>query len=438
MILISKGAYMRDDGKLDPADQQIRDEIKSLIKKREGIYKSALVITALSKAQDSWKNAFTKIILSNTYEKISEKLEYDGFILNKISITIDEFLNMLDDLILRGDLKIKNCPDVKATGTFEDNQYWRYRSSNDEWLKNEWPMHNYIFRIGDMVRGNVPSGPLVGAKCPHFPDGQSAIKYNLGLDVRNYSSSIFLFLPNYQLKIDKLTIGSEHLDLKFTVNDIKQEELIGKLFCEKDGLMKTEDFHINENPKSIYIGFIPQIISVYLLKNDGEILDFRRIYLNWPSSPSKDIVIEVKEGDVLEMIKQGENQRVEFKRELNKEKERFAMTTVAFSNGEGGAILFGVDDNANIVGVKEEKIEETITNILESHCDPPIEPEINRVMINGNPIVVVRINKGNKKPYILKQKGVYVRRGKTNRTPSKIELDEFYEEKKNPSYAPLY
>ncbi len=244
MILISKGAYMRDDGNLYPDDQQIRDEIKSLIKKREGTYKSVLVITTLSKAQDSWKNTFTKIILSNTDEKISEKLEYEGFILNKISITIDEFLNMLDDLILRGVLKVKNCPDVKATGTFEDNLYWRYRSSNDDWLKNEWPMHNYIFRIGDMVRGNVPSGPLVGAKCPHFPDGHSAIKYYLGLDVRNYSSSIFLFLPNYQFKIDKLTIGSEHLDLKFTVNDIKQEELIGKLFCEKEALMKTEDFHI--------------------------------------------------------------------------------------------------------------------------------------------------------------------------------------------------
>lgn len=100
---------MRDDNTLSPADQQIRDEIKNLIKKREGTYKSALVITALSKAQDSWKNAFTKIILSNTDEKISEKLEYDGFILNKISITIDDFLIMLDDFILRGDLKINDC-----------------------------------------------------------------------------------------------------------------------------------------------------------------------------------------------------------------------------------------------------------------------------------------------------------------------------------------
>lgn len=49
-VLTLNGAGMRDDNSTDPADLQIKDEIKNLIIKREGIYKSALVITALSKA----------------------------------------------------------------------------------------------------------------------------------------------------------------------------------------------------------------------------------------------------------------------------------------------------------------------------------------------------------------------------------------------------
>lgn len=423
---------MRDNSKIDPSDIQISDEIKNLIKKRNGMYKSALVITALTKAGDSWKHAFTRITLSNTEENFSEKKEYDSFILNKVGITIDEFLNILDNLILKGDLNIKNCPNVKVPGAFQQDTYWCYRSSNDEWLKFEWPTNNYIFKIDTNFIGYPQnSRPLASTQYPHFPDGLSAIKYYTDMDIQNYTGNILFLLPNYQLKIDKLIIGSEHLNLKITTNGVLPEELIGKLYCEKEGRIQTSDFALDKNPKSVYIEFIPDRLGLYVLKNDGEILDFRRSYLKWPS-PSKDVVIELKESDVIELIKQGENQRVEFKRELNKEKERFAMTAVAFANSEGGAILFGVDDNANIVGVKEEKIEETITNILESHCDPPIEPEINRVMINGNSIVIVRINKGNKKPYILKQKGVYVRRGKTNRTPSKIELDEFYEVKRNP------
>ncbi len=253
---------MRDDNRLDPADTQIKNEIINLINKREEVYKSALIITALSKYQDSWRNAFTKITLSNKDENISEKLEYDSFILNRISITIDEFLNMLDDLISRGDLKVKNCPDVKATGSFDRNTYWRYRSGNDEWLKNEWPTNYYLFSIDDKTRGHPLGEPLVSARYPHFPDAQSAIKYYTDIDVRNQSSSIFLFLPNYQLKIDKLILGSEHLDLKITMKGITQEELIGKLYCEKEELIKTEDFSIDENPKRIHIGFIPNIITI--------------------------------------------------------------------------------------------------------------------------------------------------------------------------------
>lgn len=291
-------------------------------------------------------------------------------------------------------------------------------------------MNNYIFRLEDKVKGNLPSVPLVDAKYPHFPYAQNAIKYYFGLDVQNYSSCIFLFLPNYQLKIDKLTIGSEHLELKITINGITQEELIGKLYYEKEEYIKTEDFKINENPKSIRIGFIPDIMSIYLLKNDGEVLDFRRSYLKWPSS-SKGLNIEVKEGDVLEMIKQGENQRVEFKQELNKETEKFAMTAVAFANGKGGAILFGVDDHANIVGVKE-KIEDSISNSLRSRCEPFIEHEIKTVIIGDNTIVVIRINEGKNKPYTLRDKGVYIRSGSTNRIANRFELDEFYEGKKNP------
>ena len=280
---------MRSDNIIDETDIQILDEINALIKKNEGVYKSAVVITALSKQQDSWKNVFTKITLSNEDDEFSEKLEYDDFILNKVSITVDDFHNMLDDLVRTGELKVKNCPDVKATGNFDTNSYWRYRSSNDEWIKNEWPTNHYIFSIDSEVRGQFSGNPLVSTRYPHFPDTESAIKYYNDIVLRNDSGRIFLFLPNYQFKIDKLSIGSEHLDLKFILNDIKQEELIGKLYCEKEELIKTEDFSINENPKRIHLSFIPDIMSIYVLKNDGEILDFRRIYLSWPSSRSKNV-----------------------------------------------------------------------------------------------------------------------------------------------------
>ena len=417
---------------IDESDIQILDEINDLITKNEGVYKSALVITALSKEKNSWKNVFTKITLSNEDDDFSEKLEYDDFILNKISITVDDFLKMLDDLVRRGELKIKNCPETKATGNFETGYNLRYLSSNDNWIKNKWPANQYIFRMDSEVRGNPSSNPLVSTQYPHFPNAESAIKYYNELDLGYNLGSIFLFLPNYQLKIDELSIGSEYLDLKLIINDLKHEELIGKIYCEKEGLIKTDDFSIDENPKRIHLSFIPDFMSIYVLKNDGEILDFRRINLSWPSSPSKDVIIDLKENDILTMIKQGENQHIEFKKELdNKHKDEFIESAVAFANGKGGAIIIGVDDKSNIIGFYPDKIEEHIINIIRSRCDPFIEPELQSVEIDDKPIIVVRINEGTNKPYTLRDKGVYVRSGSTDRIASRIELDEFYEKENN-------
>ena len=415
------------DNKMLDSNILIKDEIKNLIKYRKKMYKSVLITAAYSKNQDSWKNAFTIITLSNKDGGISEKLEYPNFILNRVGISIDEFLTLLDILISKGELKIKNSPVIKANGNFDQDTHWRYRPSNDDWLKNEWPTDHYKFNIGNEGGGHLPSDALVSDRYPHFPDGYRAIKFYTNIDVANQSSSIYIFLPNYQVKIDKLSIGSEHLDLKIILNNIKEDEIIGKLYCEKEELVKSENFLIDENPKRIYIGFIPDFISVYLLKNDGETLDFRRVYLNWPSSTSKDIVIDVKEGDVLSMIELGENQHIEFKKKLNdKDKKEFAETVVAFSNGKGGAILIGVDDNSRIVGCDQDKIEEAIINIIRSRCDPFIEPEIKEIRINERSIIVVRINEGNNKPYVLRDKGVYVRSGSTDRSANRFELDEFY------------
>ena len=102
----------------------------------------------------------------------------------------------------------------------------------------------------------------------------------------------------------------------------------------------------------------------------------------------------------------------------NKEKQEFVETAVAFSNGKGGAILIGVDDKARIVGYNQEKIEEAIINMIKSRCYPFIEPDIKLIQIDD-------------KPYVLMDKGVYVRSGSTDRIANRIELDEFYNKEKH-------
>ncbi len=67
----------------------------------------------------------------------------------------------------------------------------------------------------------------------------------------------------------------------------------------------------------------------------------------------------MREETLGQLIKQGEGQTVEFKREFTTD---VGKEIVAFANTDGGVIIIGVDDDGRIVGVegKPRKIEERV------------------------------------------------------------------------------
>ena len=64
----------------------------------------------------------------------------------------------------------------------------------------------------------------------------------------------------------------------------------------------------------------------------------------------------MKRKDLLEIIENGESLSCEFKRKFSTH-EKIAKEMIAFANTNGGVMLFGVDDNKEIVGVDSEKTE---------------------------------------------------------------------------------
>ena len=51
----------------------------------------------------------------------------------------------------------------------------------------------------------------------------------------------------------------------------------------------------------------------------------------------------------------GESYSLEFKRVPNEEREKYLKTVVAFANGKGGRILFGVANDRTVVGIPNER-----------------------------------------------------------------------------------
>lgn len=133
----------------------------------------------------------------------------------------------------------------------------------------------------------------------------------------------------------------------------------------------------------------------------------------------------------LEEVKKGETDRIEFKREMPMHDKRYLKTVVAFANGLGGSVVFGIDDKAlDVVGVpdgKLRKMEDGLASAISSACAPAIVPSFSRETIGGKTVLVVDIYPGRNTPYHIKAEGldgVYVRVGATTRKAEREQVED--------------
>jgi predicted HTH transcriptional regulator len=102
-----------------------------------------------------------------------------------------------------------------------------------------------------------------------------------------------------------------------------------------------------------------------------------------------------------ELIEEGENSHVEFKRKFSSH-AKIAREMIAFANTKGGYMIFGVDDDRSIVGVESEKSEaELVTETAKIYCEPPLDITIEYFQIDEKELVVVEIQESDNKPHRL-------------------------------------
>lgn len=112
----------------------------------------------------------------------------------------------------------------------------------------------------------------------------------------------------------------------------------------------------------------------------------------------------------IENIFSGESENVEFKEDIPPKSEKYMKTVVAFANGIGGKLIFGVQDNTlEVVGFQKDEIfqkMDAVTNAIYDSCEPKITPNIAIQEINGKSLIVVEILSGMQKPYYIKSLGI--------------------------------
>lgn len=138
------------------------------------------------------------------------------------------------------------------------------------------------------------------------------------------------------------------------------------------------------------------------------------------------------------ILRNGESKTVEFK-EIIPNGRQISQTAIAFSNGAGGKIFIGIDDNRNVVGIDDKidifKMIDSLNSMIYDNCYPNINSNIYTENIEDKIVIVVEIFPGNLKPYYFKnlgkENGTYIRIGASNRKASFENILELERQRKN-------
>ena len=131
--------------------------------------------------------------------------------------------------------------------------------------------------------------------------------------------------------------------------------------------------------------------------------------------------------DILNCIEAGEGRTAEFTRSLGDgAKVRKAMC--AFANTEGGVIVLGMNDEQQVVGVKEdaEKVQERLTEFLSTGCSSPVSARIGRHRDPKGWVHWVEVPRQRSLEPLRCEGRVWIRRARSTTEPSAMELQDLY------------
>ena len=142
-------------------------------------------------------------------------------------------------------------------------------------------------------------------------------------------------------------------------------------------------------------------------------------------------VIYKKGNDVMDILK-GENKNIEYKQDVPDDHVKFIKTAVAFANGVGGQLVFGIADGSlEVKGINRDEIfekQDAITNAIYDSCEPKIMPDASVHEIDGKSVIVVDIPTGMQTPYYIKsmgmQEGCFIRVSGTTQHTDKASFQE--------------
>ncbi|HKZ93683.1 MAG TPA: ATP-binding protein [Candidatus Bathyarchaeia archaeon] len=418
---------------VDERTQKKLQEILEAIDKRKETFESAIIGLALSKNKENeWRVCFGIIDFQRKGETPIHETKYDygEFVLIRKTEKIQAALDLASSIFEKQTLKFGDYPEIPLKASMGEVRFLSSRTRYGR-FSSEWPMLYAYARIDDSAKGAMPSDSLSKLGLPLFPSGVEAVdsllELNLPEDWHTIESEIEFRVPDYRARIRYLRLAGKKITLEVETGSIAQTDLRAKFYCKGIDRSYTSDDIPIENGQAVFTADEePFLVEAHILSaQEGDSIDGKKFDYRYPSREEQ-VVIEDSEERLLDMISRGENEHVEFKKELDS--REFLETVAAFANTYGGSIFLGVDDNCRICGFKEDA-EDKIVDMIADSCDPSIDVQIHQEVLHEIPVTIVEIPEGTNKPYVLNNRGIFIRRGASDRQIKRTELDDVYAKK---------
>lgn len=118
--------------------------------------------------------------------------------------------------------------------------------------------------------------------------------------------------------------------------------------------------------------------------------------------------------NIIELIQNGENQKVEFKASA-RDSKALSKSITSFANTNGGHLFIGISDNGKISGITQtpDKVQQILSAAAQSITPTP-RVEIKSITISGKIIVYAYTQESSDQEYYTYKGAAYVRIGSTN------------------------
>jgi hypothetical protein len=266
---------------------------------------------------------------------------------------------------------------------------WERRQSRSPapYERLEWPVTDASLSQTSSTQAE-PQGHLVsGSGAPSFVNFYTAAACFFWLDRQPVGGSLHQGVM-YRHQDARGRINHVRIDMEHSMVDVEVEgdslngmtvELAGDLPGSSQPLWSGARTRSDTVTFTLNGGLPPG--AWVLLRHGVEWIDRRFLSVPWSRGQEAGIVFVVEPGTKLEaFLADREGPRAEFKRQVpvsDDAKAKVMKTVCAFANGNGGSLLFGIDDDHNVVGVpaaRTGQLTDQLTQMVGSWVHP--RPEI--------------------------------------------------------------